>query len=40
MIPLKQIGGRLLENVPGSLSVQLWDDILPWLESGGMEPSP
>ena len=40
IIPLKQIGGLVLENTPGALSVQLWNDILPWLESGGLEPSP
>lgn len=34
IIPLKQIGGRSLDRVPGQLASRLWDDILPRLESG------
>lgn len=35
IIPIRLIGGQALPECPGPLATRLWDDILPWLESGG-----
>lgn len=39
IIPLKRLGGREFDRVPGPLVSRLWDDVLAWLEAGGTEPS-
>lgn len=39
IIPLKQLGGREFDRVPGPLTSRLWNDVLPWLEAGETEPS-
>ncbi|ODT97599.1 MAG: hypothetical protein ABS79_07270 [Planctomycetes bacterium SCN 63-9] len=35
IIPVRRIGPEPLPECPGPLATRLWDDILPWLESGG-----
>jgi branched-chain amino acid aminotransferase len=37
ILPVRRAGSRRLP-APGPLTQRLWDDILPWLESGGTTP--
>jgi branched-subunit amino acid aminotransferase/4-amino-4-deoxychorismate lyase len=37
IVPVVRFGERTL-NAPGPLTRRLWDDILPWLNSGGTSP--